>query len=104
MESVLWLPDSHLLFSRKEGNSHRLMERTAEGGVENERARVDALGSLQDVSPDGKVVLYHAGPNLYSMRLDDATAKPQMVAKSVQGKFSPDGRWVYLLRWNGPSK
>jgi Tol biopolymer transport system component len=53
-----------------------------------------ALGGLIDVSPDGKTLLYRAGPRLYSVRLDDPGAFPQMLANAVQARFSADGHWI----------
>jgi Tol biopolymer transport system component len=46
------------------------------------------------VSPDEKTLLYHAGPRLYSLRLDDPNAPPQLIAEAYQAKFSPDGHWI----------
>jgi DNA-binding winged helix-turn-helix (wHTH) protein/Tol biopolymer transport system component len=93
----LWMPDSaHILYGRKEGDGYVLLERAAEGGPEKRRARLPALARLHDVSPDGKVVLYKEGINLYTARMDGSPemAKPQLVAETMQGRFSPDGRWV----------
>ena len=93
----LWMPDSsHILYSRNDGSSWRLLERAVEGGAEKELARVPELNTLHDVSTDGKVLLYKVDGILDSIRLDGSpeTAKPQMVAQTVQGRFSPDGRWV----------
>ena len=93
----LWMPDSsHILYSRKEGNSYRLLERVLDGGAEKELARVPELNTLHDVSADGKVLLYKNDGVLYSVRLNGLpqTATPQMVAQTVQGRFSPDGRWI----------
>jgi hypothetical protein len=59
-------------------------------------ARVPGPYSFRDISADGKVLLYREAKNLYAVRLDGsaAKAKPQFVAHTVQGKFSPDGRWI----------
>ena len=103
----LWMPDSsHILYSRSDGSSRRLLERAVEGGAEKEVARVPLLYTLHDVSADGKVVLYMAESMLYSVRLDGSpeTAKPQMVAQTVQGRFSPDGRWIVYSADTGSSR
>jgi hypothetical protein len=54
------------------------------------------VNTLHDVSADGKVLLYKVVTTLYSVRLDGSpeAAKPQFVAETAQGRFSPDGRWV----------
>jgi Tol biopolymer transport system component len=93
----LWMPDSlHILYGRREGNTVRVMERAAAGGTEKELALVPGLINLRDVSADGKVLLYRVEGTLYSVRLDGSPeeAKPQEVTQTVQGRFSPDGRWV----------
>ena len=45
---------------------------------------------------DGKVLLYREGKKLYALPLDGSPtkAKSQFVADTVQGRFSPDGRWI----------
>jgi DNA-binding winged helix-turn-helix (wHTH) protein len=93
----LWMPDSsHILYSRKDGTSFRLLERAVAGGAERELMRVPELNQLRDVSADGKVLLYTNDSVLYSVRLDGSPqpANPHMVAQAVQGRFSPDGRWI----------
>ena len=90
-----WMPDnSHILYSRRVGDSYRLLERAVEGGPENELARLSELGALLDVSPDGRWALYHVAEALYSIRLDDPGAQPRKLANTPQAKFSPDGRWI----------
>jgi eukaryotic-like serine/threonine-protein kinase len=54
---------------------------------------------LDDVSPDGRHLLYHlGGPELWALPLADR-GKPTLVASSLSGfidqaRFSPDGRWI----------
>jgi DNA-binding winged helix-turn-helix (wHTH) protein/Tol biopolymer transport system component len=92
----VWMPDSsHILYSRREGGSHLILERAVEGGDEKELARVPELNKLLDISADGKAVIYKWQSKLYALRLDaPEIAKPQMVAETFNGRFSPDGRWV----------
>ena len=93
----LWMPDSsHILYCRKEGSIYRILERAAAGGDEKELARVPQVNTMHDVSADGKVLLYKVATKVYSVRLDGSpgAAKPQFVAETRQGRFSPDGRWV----------
>ncbi len=93
----LWMPNkSHILYSQVDGGASRLLERSEDGGAGKELARVAGLGTLHDVSPDGKVLLYKSGVKLFAVRLDGTpeAAKPQEVADTVNGRFSPDGRWV----------
>jgi hypothetical protein len=94
----LWVPDgSHILFTRREGNSDLVLERDLAGDAEKALARLPKVGALRDVSADGKVLLYSADNKLYSVRLDGSleAAKAQLVSVDTnRGTFSPDGRWV----------
>jgi Tol biopolymer transport system component len=92
----VWMPDSsHILYSRREGGTHLILEGAVEGGNEKELARVPELNRLLDISAHRKAVIYKWQSNLYALRLDaPEIAKPQMVAETVNGRFSPDGRWV----------
>jgi hypothetical protein len=103
----LWMPDSsHILYGRQGGGMNRLLERAVDGGAEKELARLPELNTLLDVSTDGKVLLYKSDGILYSVRLDGSpeSAKPQMVAQTVQGRFSPDGRWIVYPADTGSRK
>jgi Tol biopolymer transport system component len=55
---------------------------------------------LIDVSPDEKSLLYHAGPGLYSLRLDDPSSAPQFLANATEARFSPDGHWIVFKQIN----
>jgi DNA-binding winged helix-turn-helix (wHTH) protein len=93
----LWTKDSsHLLFAQKDGGSYRVLERTVHGDVTKELFRLKDFNKLRDISPDSKVLLFSTAALLYSVRLDGfpSAAKPQFVADTRQGRFSPDGRWV----------
>jgi hypothetical protein len=94
--TAAWMPDSsHILYSRREGGSHLILERAVEGGDEKELARVPELNRLLDISADRTAVIYKWQKSLYALRLDGPEiAKPQILAETVNGRFSPDGRWV----------
>jgi Tol biopolymer transport system component len=103
-DGPLWMPrTSHVMYRRKEGGSYRLFERAAEGGVEKELRPWPGGGSLIDVSPDEKTLLYHAGPRLYSLRLDDPSSAPQLLANAVLARFSPDGHWIVYMQGTSES-
>jgi hypothetical protein len=72
------------------------MERAGDGGPDRELARVTGMNTLHDVSPDGKVLIYKSGMKLFAVRLDapPEVAQPQLVAETLNGRFSPDGRWI----------
>ena len=93
----LWMPNSaHILYARKEGSSYRVLERAAGGGAEKELRRVSELNTFRDISADGKVLIYRWERKLFAVRLDGSqeVANPPMVAETVNGRLSPDGRWV----------
>jgi hypothetical protein len=93
----LWMPNgSGILYTKVEGGSSRVLERSEDGGAAKELARVTGMNILHDVSPDGRVLLYKSGMKLFAVRLDGAPdiAQPQEVAETVNGRFSPDGRWI----------
>jgi DNA-binding winged helix-turn-helix (wHTH) protein/Tol biopolymer transport system component len=94
-DEPLWMPDSlHIVYGRRKKSGVLVVERAAEGGPEKELRSVPELGSALDISPDGNVLLYHTGPKLFSVRLDDPGSTPQLLANAVAARFSPDGRWV----------
>ena len=85
------------------------MVRPTFGGADRLIGRVPRLNTIRDVSSDRKVLLYsqldEAGPGLHTFQLDAAQrpGNPQLVAESVQGNFSPGGRWiVYAGDGQGP--
>jgi DNA-binding winged helix-turn-helix (wHTH) protein/Tol biopolymer transport system component len=93
----LWMPNSsHIVYARNEGSSYRVLERAAGGGAEKELRRVAELDGLRDISADGKVLIYRWEKKLFAVRLDgpQEIASPPMVAETVNGRLSPDGRWV----------
>lgn len=93
----VWMPDSsNILYSQRDGNSFRVLKRAAAGGPEQELARIPEMSSFDDVTTDGKFLLYRVFSDLYAVGLDGSpeTAKPRLIAPSRDGKFSPDGHWV----------
>ncbi len=61
-QNPVWMPDSsHMLHARMEEGEFRVLERATAGGEERELARVPELATLDDVSPDGKVLFTRRG-------------------------------------------
>ena len=55
----VWMPDSaHILYSRREGGSHLILERAVEGGDERELAWVPELNKLLDISADRTALIF----------------------------------------------
>lgn len=104
----LWTPDgAHIIYSRKEGGSYRVLERGIGGGTEKELARVAQMNRLLDISADGKVLIYKWARRMFAASLNGSleVAQPQMVAETVNGRLSPDGRWVvYSADMSGRSE
>jgi serine/threonine protein kinase len=98
----LWSPDGSRLLGR---DGPRILDQSVGGSGEvHELANLD-FGSpgnfpLEDVSPDGKVLLYRHDSSILSVRLDDAGKErvPQPLVQTDERiytpRFSPDGRWV----------
>jgi hypothetical protein len=85
-----------------EGGILRVIERpvTGEGAV-RELARPPGLGRLEDISPDGKALLFSRGAmdtTVFSFRLDGVQTQPKSLIQSGEtishARFSPDGRWI----------
>jgi Tol biopolymer transport system component len=92
------------------GENQRVVERpvTGEGPV-RELAKPPGLGRLEDISPDGKTVLFSRGAldtAVFSFRLDGTEKEPKSLVQSGEtishARFSPDGRSImYTVAENG---
>ena len=95
--TTLWSPDSTRFLVPEPG---RVMERPVSGGVEREIASVPGLVRLEDVSPDGNVVLFTGGAlatSVFAARLDgggDPWPVLQTGERVFDTRFAPDGRWI----------
>ncbi len=120
--SMLWSSNStHVLVPLESTIVESPLSESAKG---RELARVPGLARLEDVSPDGKVVLYTKGAfasEVFSVRLDGTPDErvPRPVLQNDEWvwntRFSPDGRWIvyqvavagqqsgiYVQRFPGP--
>ena len=95
--TMLWSADSRRFLIPESG---RLLERQVSGGAGREIAKVPDLSRLEDVSPDGSVVLFTGGAlatSMFAARLDGA-GDPQPVLQTGEQvfntRFAPDGRWI----------
>ena len=95
--TTLWSPDSTRFLVPGPG---RVLERAASGGPEREIANVPGLVRLEDVSPDGNVVLFTGGAlatSVFAARLDgggDPWPVLQTGERVFDTRFAPDGRWI----------
>ena len=98
---VRWMPNNTdlLYHDRSDGKSTRLMVRAVDGGPARQVAHLQGLMAVQDISPDGKALLYTTEQwTLHGARLD-GPATTSMPLVNTQGRifnaqFSPDGKWI----------
>jgi Tol biopolymer transport system component len=97
---AIWSPDgTRIAFASNRKLYNRIYQKNADGsGPEELIVDLGLVGDqlCWDWSHDGKYLLAHKGPELWSVSLPDRQAKPFIQAKwSVRNaRFSPDGRWV----------
>jgi eukaryotic-like serine/threonine-protein kinase len=80
----------------------RVVERPVAGdGATRELASPPGLGRLEDISRDGRTLLFSRGAldtTVFSFRLDDVHRDPKSLVSSGETishtRFSPDGRWI----------
>lgn len=99
----LWSSDgSRLLYpSRIPTGQVRLLQGSVNGdaGVE-EIVRLPDVDDLDDISSDGRFLLYMSHFKLYYVRIDGGPdrGQPHLAVQTdeqvIQGRFSPDGRWI----------
>lgn len=95
--TTLWSPDSAHFLVPEPG---RVLEVPVSGGPEREVANVPGLDRLEDVSPDGTVVLFTGGAlarSVFAARLaggGDPRPVLQTGEQVFDTRFSPDGRWI----------
>ncbi len=109
---TLWSRDRSTSFDTVPwlGENQRVISRpmTGEGPI-RELAKPPGLGRLEDISPDGKTVLYSRGAldtAVFSFSLDGSDKEPRSLVQSSEtishARFSPDGRSiVYTVAENG---
>jgi serine/threonine protein kinase len=103
---LAWSPDgTKLLGVRGKG---KVIERDVSGAGDAREVRsVPDMGRIEDVSPDGKTILYRKdGSSVYSTSLDktsDSTSRRMTLPNepALNARFSPDGRWVLYRARSG---
>jgi serine/threonine protein kinase len=101
---TLWSPDGSKFFDAIpwSGEDQRVVERRMTGeGTVRELAKPPGLGRLEDISPDGKTLLFSRGAldtAVFSARLDgvqDDTRPLVQTGETIShARFSPDGHWI----------
>jgi Tol biopolymer transport system component len=84
------------------GDVLRVVERPVTGeGTVRELAKPPGLGRLDDISPDGKTLLFSRGAldtTVFSFRVDGVQTQPKSLVQTREtishARFSPDGRWI----------
>jgi len=106
--SMLWSPDGAGFIVPRSG---RVVARAVTGSSDGrELAQVADIARLEDVSADGRVVLFRKSttPDLFSVRvegtLEDRLPRTVQTGKLVSNvHFSPDERWI-VYQVDGPEK
>jgi len=97
---ALWLPHSSRILFRHTADLSRVVQRPVQGGEETTLGRLPEKGRLQDVSPDGKVVLFAWAWEVHAVPLDGEgeprPAEPVIPLRETvfASRFSPDGKWI----------
>src|SRR5262249_38600293 len=97
---AIWSPDgTRIVFASNRQLYNRIYQKNADGsGPEELIVDLGLVGDqlCWDWSHDGKYLLVHKGPELWSVSMPDRQAKPVVQAKwgVRDAGFSPDGRWV----------
>jgi eukaryotic-like serine/threonine-protein kinase len=99
----VWLPDGNIAYSVVRGSPPHLVRRNLATGKEEDILPSGKFQIAQDVSPDGKTLLYgERGENgvfdLYTIPLDGGKPSPFVVSPvgKEEARFSPDGNFVAL--------
>jgi hypothetical protein len=101
--NTLWYAHgSRFLDVLAETGGVRLVTRPVTGsGSVDELPVPTGLERLQDISPDGKILLFNRGAfdtDVFSARLDGAQEEPRALVRTgetiINTTFSPDGHWI----------
>ena len=93
---------SKLLYVTLADKVMRVVQRPMAGeGAVRELASPPGLGRLEDISRDGRTLLFSRGAldtTVFSFRLDDVQNEPKSLVSTGEtishARFSPDGRWI----------
>jgi Tol biopolymer transport system component len=111
----LWMPDSsHVVYLRAEANGRTIFQKPASGaGKEGLIGKLIPTAVIDDVAPDGSVVVYHdgsgVGTSLWTLSLSGRTPTPRAITDAAfartQVRFSADGQWIaYVSVESGSSR
>jgi Tol biopolymer transport system component len=99
----VWLPDGNIAYSVVRGGPPHMVRRNLASGKEEDILPSGKFQIVQDVSPDGKTLLYaERGENgvfdLYTIPLAGGRPSPFVVSAvgKEEARFSPDGNFVAL--------
>jgi Tol biopolymer transport system component len=97
----IWASDRRIVFSSI-GSSPAIFQKNGLGAKEELMLKMDVPVRANDLSPDGRYVLFAQAGNLWTVPVglprtgDSPTPQPYLKTpfNASQGQFSPDGHWV----------
>ena len=92
----VWFPDgNHIAFETNRNGDFDIYVKALDG-TGQEQPLVEGPGQQwpEDVSSDGKFLLFFGEDDLWALPLGSENHTPFKVAAGHSGQFSPDGRWV----------
>ena len=96
----IWSPDGkYIYFQSNRTGTFNIYRRPANGSADDELVYAAKAGnSPATISPDGSVLLFTEGQDIFALPLTQPKAEPRPYLATpfseLRPKFSPDGKWV----------
>jgi hypothetical protein len=102
----LWLHNGYVLFDSERDGFHNLYRKPSDGDGDEELVLRDSdARTVDDVTPDDRLLLFHSGRDLAVLPLDGKGNIRRLFPSGSDGsrsQFSPDGHWMaYQAEENG---
>jgi eukaryotic-like serine/threonine-protein kinase len=102
----VWTPDSRtLVYASAKGGPFNVFAQSASANGQEQllyQAPLPFLKYPSDVAPDGRSVIFQSVTELFRLSLDDGTVSPLL--RGIQGRVSPNGRWVAYTSTEAPTR
>ena len=94
----VWLHNAYVIFDSERDGFHNLYRKQADGAGEEELVLRDSdARTVDDITPDGRLLLFHTGRDLAVLPLDGTGSLRRLFPTGPDAstsQFSPDGRWI----------